>query len=108
MGQAPSTAAVPASVASVSSVAGSVLSVINSDITVSESRDLILLDLREADEFEKCHLPLADSYPATKINRDQFSADLHRCKRDPSKLLVVYHTNDQQTSAIATLLVQKD
>lgn len=97
----------PASIASVASVPGSVLSIINSDITVSEARDLVLLDLREPEEFARCHLPLAESYPATKLNRDQFHPDLMRCKRDPSKLLVVYHSNEQTTAAAATLLVQK-
>lgn len=92
---------------SVTSVAGSVLSVIQSDITVSEARDLVLLDLREPDEFAKCHLPMAESYPVTKLNRDQFSPDLLRCKRDTGKLLVVYHINDAQTAAAASLFVQK-
>lgn len=95
------------SVASVSSIAGSVVSIVASDTTVDESRDLVLLDVREPEEFEQCRLPLAISYPATKINRDQFIPELHRCKRDPSKLLVVYHSNDQSTSGVATLLVQK-
>mmetsp|Transcript_158074 Transcript_158074/g.303305 ORF Transcript_158074/g.303305 Transcript_158074/m.303305 type:complete len:310 (-) Transcript_158074:154-1083(-) len=93
--------------ASVASVAGSVLSVIESDTCVAESRNLVLLDLREADDYEQCRLPFAISYPAAKINRDQFIPELHRCKRDTSKLLVVYHTNDSTTAAIATLLVRK-
>jgi rhodanese-related sulfurtransferase len=104
-GPAASTAA--ASAASMHSVAGSVLSVVESDATVDQSRDLVLLDLREPSDFEACHLPLAMSYPATKINRDQFSPELYRCKRDTSKLLVIYHNDDQSTAGIATLLVQK-
>merc|ERR1719277_1386198 len=93
--------------ASLASMAGSVLSVIDTDTTVDEARDLGLLDLRTPEEFERCHLPLAISYPATKINRDQFPPELHRCKRDPGKLLVVYHADDQATAGVATLLVQK-
>eukprot|EP00928_Gymnodinium_smaydae_P086986 TRINITY_DN71355_c0_g1_i1.p1 TRINITY_DN71355_c0_g1~~TRINITY_DN71355_c0_g1_i1.p1 ORF type:complete len:248 (-),score=49.29 TRINITY_DN71355_c0_g1_i1:77-820(-) len=97
----------PASVASIGSVAGSVVSIIESDVTASEARDLVILDLREPEEYSRCHVPTAESYPAPLLNRDQFSADLHRCKRDPSKLLVVYHSNDQTTASAATLLVQK-
>merc|ERR1719436_1776239 len=89
------------------SVAGSVLSVIETDTTIDEARDLVLLDLRDPEEFERCDLPLAISYPAQKINRDQFPPELHRCKRDPTKLLVVYHSDDQATAGAATLLVQK-
>lgn len=96
-----------ASVASVHSVAGSVLSVVDSNATVDESRDLVLLDLRERPEFMQCHLPLAINYPASLINRDQVSPELHRCKRDHSKLLVVYHVDDQATAGVATLLAQK-
>jgi len=90
-----------------STVAGSVVSVCDTDTTVDEARDLILLDLRDESEYQQCHLPQAVSYPAQKINRDQFTPDLHRCKRDPSKLLVVYHSNDTTTAGVATLLVQK-
>lgn len=102
----PPTTAAP-TVASIGSIAGSVVSIVDSDTTVDESRDLVLLDLRESAEYEQCHLPLAISYPAEKINRDQFPPELHRCKRDPSKLLVVYHADDQATAGVAKLLVQK-
>lgn len=95
------------SVASMGSVAGSVVSIVDSDTTVDESRDLVLLDLREPEQFERCRLPLAVNYPAAKINRDQFTPELHRCKRDLSKLLVVYHESDQSTAGVATLLAQK-
>jgi len=103
----PATSVAAASAASVHSVAGSVLSVVDSDATVDQSRDLVLLDLREPSDFDQCHLPLAINYPATKINRDQFSPELYRCKRDASKLLVVYHNDEQSTTGVATLLVQK-
>mmetsp|Transcript_48176 Transcript_48176/g.112502 ORF Transcript_48176/g.112502 Transcript_48176/m.112502 type:complete len:238 (+) Transcript_48176:56-769(+) len=99
--------AAPLSVASVSSVAGSVVSIVETDTTVSEARDLVLLDVREGNEFEQCHLPLAVSYPAPKINRDQFIPELLRCKRDPSKLLVVYGANEQSSIGVAKLLVEK-
>lgn len=94
------------SAATFSSV-GPVLSVIDNDTTVDHERDLVLLDLRELDEFERCHVPLAIPYPSCLVNRDSFPATVHQCKRDPSKLLVVYHTDDQATAGMATLLVQK-
>ncbi|CAJ1428037.1 unnamed protein product, partial [Effrenium voratum] len=99
------------SVASVGSVAGSVVSVVETDTTVSEARDLVLLDVRDAAEFEQCHLPLAVSYPAPKINRDQFIPELLRCKREPKLLArrprVVYGANEQATIGVARLLVEK-
>lgn len=97
----------PTSVASMASVPGSVLSIVDSDTTVSDARDLVLLDLRERDQFEQCRLPLAVSYPATMLNRDQISPELQRCRHDPSKLLVVYHDNDAATASAATLIMQK-
>lgn len=96
-----------ATAATVNSVAGSVVSLVSSDATVDETRDLVLLDLREPEDFERCRVPLAVNYPAPRLNRDQFSPELQRCRRDPSKLLVVYHKDDASTAAIATLLVQK-
>ncbi|CAE8672030.1 unnamed protein product [Polarella glacialis] len=97
----------PTTVGSVISVAGSVLSVVETDITVSEARDLVLIDLREPEEYDRCKLPTAVNYPAVKINRDQFSPELMRCKREPTKLLVVYSTNEQSTAAVAKLLAEK-
>lgn len=91
----------------VGSVAGSVVSVIDTDTTVDETRDLVLLDLREPSEYETCRLPLAVNYPATRISRDQFSPDLYQCKKDLNKLLVVYHRDDQTTAFAATALMHK-
>jgi len=93
--------------ATCASTPGSVISVCDSDLTIDQSRDLVLLDLRDEQMYEQCRLPMAVSYPAAKINRDQFTPELHRCKRDASKLLVVYHTNDITTAGVATLLAQK-
>jgi rhodanese-related sulfurtransferase len=105
--KAPGTVVTAMTSATCASTPGSVLSVCDSDTTIDQARDLVLLDLRDESEYEQCRLPLALSYPATKINRDQFTPELHRCKRDLSKLLVVYSTNDSTTASVATLLAQK-
>jgi len=105
--KAPGTVVTAMTSATCASTPGSVLSVCDTDTTIDQARDLVLLDLRDESEYEQCRLPLAISYPATKINRDQFTPELHRCKRDPSKLLVVYSTNDSTTASVATLLAQK-
>eukprot|EP00928_Gymnodinium_smaydae_P043634 TRINITY_DN29199_c0_g1_i1.p1 TRINITY_DN29199_c0_g1~~TRINITY_DN29199_c0_g1_i1.p1 ORF type:complete len:292 (-),score=31.52 TRINITY_DN29199_c0_g1_i1:152-1027(-) len=91
---------------SVVSMAGSVVSVVAADAGAAE-RNLVLLDLREQEDYDRCRVPFAVSYPAAKINRDQFIPELQRCRRDPSKFLVVYHNNDSATAAVATLLVRK-
>lgn len=91
---------------SVASMVGSVVSVVAADASVAE-RKMVLLDLRDVEDYERCRLPSAISYPAAKINRDQIIPELHKCKRDTSILLVVYHRNDTATAAIATLLARK-
>jgi len=91
---------------SVASMAGSVVSVVAADATTAE-RKMVLLDLRDADDYERCRLPTAISYPATKLNRDQIIPELYKCKRDTSVLLVVYHRNDHVTAEIATQLSRK-
>lgn len=107
--KAPGTTLAPTvlTTATCASTPGSVISVCDTDTTIDQARDLVLLDLRDESEYAQCRLPLAMSYPAAKINRDQFIPELHRCKRDASKLLVVYHTNDSTTAGVATLLAQK-
>mmetsp|Transcript_83112 Transcript_83112/g.130741 ORF Transcript_83112/g.130741 Transcript_83112/m.130741 type:complete len:245 (+) Transcript_83112:56-790(+) len=105
--RAPGTMVTALTTATCASTPGSVLSVVDTDTTIDDSRDLVLLDLRDESDYQQCRLPLAISYPAAKINRDQFIAELVRCKRDASKLLVVYHSNDQTTAGVATLLAQK-
>merc|ERR1711976_695044 len=61
-------------------------------------------DLRALPTAAGGELPSSEG---SEINRDQFPPELHRCKRDASKLLVVYHDNDQTTAGVAQLLVQK-
>eukprot|EP00392_Amoebophrya_sp_AT5.2_P006606 g6618.t1 len=70
---------------------------------------LLVLDVRDADEFEKCHVQGAKPYPKQLLNHDKISAELYAFKgaENPGKRLVVYDTDDKTTARIATILVEK-
>jgi centrosomal protein CEP41 len=91
----------------VPTVAGSVVSVVATDAdTVDGSKDHVIYDLREADDYNSHHISSALSYPATLLNRDKISPELYKLKSSP-KLLIVYHTNEALGAPVATQLVQK-
>lgn len=88
-------------------VAGSVLSVVQTDAeTVDGMKDHVVYDLREAEDFNSHHITTALSYPATLLNRDKITPELYKLKSS-EKILVVYHKDDSLGAPVATQLVQR-
>lgn len=91
----------------VPTIAGSFVSVVAADAdTVEDSKDYVVYDVREADEYASHHIISALSYPARLLNHDKISRELHKLKNSQKKL-IVYHTNEALGAAVATQLVQK-
>jgi centrosomal protein CEP41 len=86
-----------------------VLSVVNSTCQgISENRDLLLVDLRDYDEYRKSRISLSINHPGVLIARDVIHPSLNTFKRkNAGKSLVVYHHDERQTTHYATLLVEK-
>ena len=68
----------------------------------------LLLDVRDEDEFLKCHIKGATHYPLPKIVRDDISINLYMMRRkSPGKHLIVYGLDDKASVPAGTSLSQK-
>jgi rhodanese-related sulfurtransferase len=72
-----------------------------------ESRRLLLLDLRSAAEFERCHVSGAASYAASNVSQDRFTPSMHRFKNRAGKMIVLYDEDEKLAPTCATALVQR-
>ena len=80
----------------------------SSALGISENRDLLLVDLRDHDEYRSSHIALAISHPGYLVSRDVIHPSLAAFKRkSPGKYLIVYHADERQTSQYASLLAEK-
>uniref|UniRef100_A0A0G4FZ36 Rhodanese domain-containing protein n=1 Tax=Chromera velia CCMP2878 TaxID=1169474 RepID=A0A0G4FZ36_9ALVE len=75
------------------------------DGIVSET-ELMLLDLRDPEEFKKGHIDGATNFPLRLVTRDAFTPEMVMFKVY-DKMLVVYHTDDKQGAVGATLFAEK-
>ncbi|KAL9653112.1 hypothetical protein ABK040_006330 [Willaertia magna] len=70
---------------------------LSSEIT-SEENTILLLDIRDIDEYKKCHIISSVCYPASTMNRsvNPFTAEMLHFKNHPVKKIVLYD-NDEKT-----------
>jgi rhodanese-related sulfurtransferase len=72
------------------------------------SRDVLIVDLREPDDYSRSRILFAINHPATLITRDVFHPSLGEFKRKvPKKYLLVYHSDEKHSARFASLLVEK-
>jgi centrosomal protein CEP41 len=60
-------------------------------------KDVLLLDLRERDQFEKCHIGSAISYEASYLSRamNQFTREILSYKNKPNSIIVLYDLEEE-------------
>jgi centrosomal protein CEP41 len=69
--------------------------------------DFIILDLREACDYERIHLKEAVSFPAVNISRDKFTHQLIMMKNKPGKMIILYHNDERNGIPYANNFFQK-
>lgn len=69
----------------------------------------LLLDLRERDDYDKCHMITALSYPMAMLSRsiNNETPDMLAYKNQPGKIIVVYDDDEKIGPKGATTLVQR-
>ncbi len=88
----------------------SVVSIVAStaDGSIGSIGDFLLVDLRTENEFRHSHIMFAKNYPGSNLMRDSFPPELFKFKNKvKGKALVVYHSDDKQSSVYGKLLVEK-
>ena len=60
----------------------------------------LLVDMREIEEFQICHLLQARSFPYAMLRRDRLHPDIYQFRNVPERLVIVY-CNDERISRLA-------
>lgn len=71
------------------------------------AKPYLLLDMREIDEFNRCHLMQARSYPYSYLRRDQYHPEIYRYRNQAEKLIVVYCSDERMSRLAAKDLVDR-
>ena len=69
--------------------------------------EYLILDLREAKEYLKCHIKNSISYPSNLISQDNFNREMYMMKNKENKIIIVYHKDEKNGMSIADLLTSK-
>ena len=76
----------------------------------SNSPDVLLLDLRESDAYDSCHLRGAVNYPIAMLSRslNPFIPEiLAFCNREPQKIIVLYDLKERLSVTAGNLFFEK-
>jgi centrosomal protein CEP41 len=82
-------------------------------VTYSESdqptydKPYLILDVREIDQYNECHLLQARSLPYTMLRRDQYHPDIYRYRNRAESLIIVYCDDERISRDAAKLLVDR-
>ena len=82
----------------------------DNDSTCPQTDDIdevLVLDLRTAEEFAVCHISQAVNFPLVCLHQDRMCQEIYRFKNQPTKLIVVYGDEERLASEAATTLLQK-
>lgn len=71
------------------------------------SKPYLILDVREAREYNTCHLLHAKSYPYTLIRRDQYIPEIYQFRNKEESLIIVYCDDERISRDTAKTLVDR-
>ncbi len=54
----------------------------------------LLLDIRDPDQYDQCHIESAINFPSINIRRDKFSPDIYKFKNAKERVIIVYDVDD--------------
>lgn len=85
----------------------SVITSMNTESNQSGASNLLILDIRSADDFRVGHIKGAVSYPMQLLMRDKITSLLHKFRDPEGKIFVVYGNDDRQSVQGAETYVLK-
>jgi len=77
------------------------------NIVLGDISEFLLLDLRDAEDYELYHIKESINYPAPNLGRDKMIPELYKFKNSPGKLIVVYHLDERSGIPHANSMAQK-
>lgn len=73
----------------------------------SYDKPYLILDSREPELFESCHILQARSFPSTLLRRDHLHKDIYKFKNKPESLIILYCNDEKISKDCAKLLVDR-
>lgn len=80
------------------------------EVPDASSLPYLLLDVRDRDAFEKCHMIGAKNYPAAMLSRsvNYFTKDILEFKNKTGKIIILYDEDERIATNSATIFVQRE
>jgi len=69
---------------------------------------ILLLDLRDVEDFRMSHIKGSISFPSPNIARDKFIKQIWAYRNKEDKIIVIYHEDEKKVIEAAQLLVEKE
>lgn len=76
-----------------------IVTIDESETAAEYSRPYLLLDVRERDAFEECHILQARSFPASMLRQDKMIPELYSFKNKEGTLIIMYDDNERNSIA---------
>ena len=72
-------------------------------------RPYLLVDVRDSDDYDQCHIITAHSYPAANFSRtmNPFSPEMHQYKNVEGKIIIIYDVDEFLATDCAHQMVQR-
>lgn len=69
----------------------------------------LLLDVRDREQYDRCHIVGANSYPIAMLSRhmDNYIKEMWEYKNAPGKMIILYDEDERTASHAATIMCQR-
>lgn len=84
------------------------MSVAPTEDLMSSTSSILLIDLRDLEDYKQSHIKGAINWPAPNIVRDKFLKIIWQYRNKEGKIIVIYHENEKLVIESAELMVDKD
>lgn len=75
---------------------------------LQNTSSMLLLDLRDVEDYRMAHVKGAISFPSPNIARDKFIKQIWHYKNKEDKIIIIYHEDEKSVIEAAELLVEKE
>eukprot|EP00002_Diphylleia_rotans_P035286 TRINITY_DN7686_c0_g1_i2.p1 TRINITY_DN7686_c0_g1~~TRINITY_DN7686_c0_g1_i2.p1 ORF type:complete len:325 (+),score=49.03 TRINITY_DN7686_c0_g1_i2:71-1045(+) len=77
---------------------------------VDDTRMYLLLDLRDPEDYEKCHIATAISYPVRMLSRaiNCFTPEIYKYRNQEGKIIICYDDDEKIGTQACTVIYQRD
>lgn len=84
------------------------MSVAPTEDLMSTTSSILLIDLRDKEDYKQSHIKGSINWPSPNIVRDKFLKIIWNYRNKEGKIIVIYHENEKLVIEAAELMVDKD